>query len=454
MEAEATAEVEPSREVAEEPEVQEPPADTEPNTQMEGSTDAGPLGALEDAPATPRADKRGRDEAPASPDSPSKRRTAQMESLADVWEDQNKREVLKRKAETDGEEHKVGLVEWVSKVIDPNKEFPSVDDEDCQVNLDDVSTNVGDDDADDESWDWDDEDEGKIIVARQRELDQMVKYGVYELKPRGDPSLAEYKQLSTRWVDQRRGEEWRCRIVAREFKFLDPDMEGLFTVATAPVTGRIMDFFATQHGYKRVIGDATNAYFNTPQNRLVYALPPPELRQRLRDQGLDDDVVMVLRKKLYGERDASVEFGDHFAGLFSASDFDRCPQCPQFHFHKAMQVLVEIHQDDIHMAGPDEGLVATKAIVDKQIPMKWSKLLGVGDRYSFLKNHRVVLANGTFLFANGKYARDIIKSLGLENAKPAPTPIVMTRLPTDVDKLLKDQRRSHSTGTQCQSGDS
>ena len=102
------------------------------------------------------------------------------------------------------------------------------------------------------------------------ELDQMERYGVRVFAHRNDLFIDQFEKLSVRWVKEIRNDEWRCRLVGREFKFLDPKREGLFTVASAQVTGRLIDFHGTKRGYKRLIGDATNAYFNTPQNRKVY----------------------------------------------------------------------------------------------------------------------------------------------------------------------------------------
>ena len=98
------------------------------------------------------------------------------------------------------------------------------------------------------------------------------------------------------------------------------EREGLFTVATAPTKGRLLDFFAVLRQYKRLVGDACNAYFHTPQNRQVYFVLPEELRQRVREQGGDPEgKVGVLRKKLDSERDASVEFGDMYADIFTGA---------------------------------------------------------------------------------------------------------------------------------------
>ena len=61
------------------------------------------------------------------------------------------------------------------------------------------------------------------------------------------------------------------------------------------------------------------------------------------------------------------------------------------------------------------------------ITMKWSKLFTVGDRYSFLKCHRYIELEGTWILGNQKYALKIISIMEMENANPSDVPISETR---------------------------
>ena len=150
---------------------------------------------------------------------------------------------------------------------------------------------------------------------------------------------------------------------------------------------------------------------------------------------------MVLDRRLYGERDASVEFNDFQADIYEDIGFERCPQQPQFYFNRTTSVLAEIHQDDVHAAGPDDGLRRMMDLIGSRLMMKWSDLIGPGQRYSFLKNNRLVLPEGVFIYPNPRYANDIIKTLGMQNAKSAPTPIIKLRQSSDGDDPIKDDER-------------
>ena len=116
------------------------------------------------------------------------------------------------------------------------------------------------------------------------------------------------------------------------------------------------------------------------------------------------------------------------------------------------QSFSEVHQDDVHAAGPEDGLYKLMKMVDQKLKMKWSKLIGPGERYSFLKNNRLVQELGTFIFPNEKFAVDIVVSLGLQNCKPVSTPIVKTRDPTDEENLLKGCRSDHVVSALCLGG--
>eukprot|EP00973_Karenia_brevis_P009203 1248147-Karenia_brevis.AAC.1 len=62
----------------------------------------------------------------------------------------------------------------------------------------------------------------------------MESFGVHERHETNSQSWAGYKRLTVRWVKQKKGDIYRCRVVARDFKALAPEKPGLFTSATTP----------------------------------------------------------------------------------------------------------------------------------------------------------------------------------------------------------------------------
>ena len=60
--------------------------------------------------------------------------------------------------------------------------------------------------------------------------------------------------------------------------------------------------------------------------------------------------MMVLQKKLYGTRDASVELGNVRRDVLQEfAQFLRCDAFSSMYQNEGKEVTVEIHQDDIHM---------------------------------------------------------------------------------------------------------
>ena len=117
----------------------------------------------------------------------------------------------------------------------------------------------------------------------------------------------------------------------------------------------------------------------------------------------------------------------------------QCMDQPCFFRDDVNDVVLELHQDDIYVTGPEEGLKIFVEQITKRVTMKVSTLLGVGTRYAHLKAGRVRTEDGIYLMGSTKYADEIVKSLGLEQAEPVATPITTKLLPEDFDSLCSSE---------------
>ena len=74
-----------------------------------------------------------------------------------------------------------------------------------------------------------------IVVGKKKELDAMEAFGIFDLcgELPGDA-----KVITTRWENVPKGEKWRCRFVAREFRHDDPELEGLQTLGQHSSNGK------------------------------------------------------------------------------------------------------------------------------------------------------------------------------------------------------------------------
>ncbi|CAK0836500.1 unnamed protein product, partial [Prorocentrum cordatum] len=279
-------------------------------------------------------------------------------------------------------------------------------------------------------------------AGKCKDINTMQEFGVFgAVSP--DEIDSTWTRLSTKWVYQEKGEEIRCRFVAREFKSMDPKREGLFTPASEPTTGRLIDFKAVKRDQPTVIVDAVNAYFHAEQDRLVAVVPPREWIEAEAIKGNTTRTMWRMKKKLYGERDASRGFSDFMnRTLVSEMEFEQCPDQPCFYRRERDSVDLELHQDDIYATAGDSKLQAFATELSSQVKIKVSKLLKVGAKYQHLKGGRVRVEDGMFLTGNRKYADKIVELLNLGKAKGSPTPIVTKLLQEDFEHPLNAEETS------------
>ena len=163
--------------------------------------------------------------------------------------------------------------------------------------------------------------------------------------------LQDHRQLKARWLDDKRDNGWRCRCAAKEMKHADPHMEGLFTPSSCGDVGRLIDIIGIEKNMLFLVGDATNAFWHVAEDELVACDPPPEMLEERRRSGLRTDVWLKLNKKLYGRRNASAKHGLFDSGLLTDIGCERSPRDPSFLRHVQKGLIIEKHQDDIHIAG-------------------------------------------------------------------------------------------------------
>eukprot|EP00959_Pyramimonas_sp_CCMP1952_P011017 230807-Pyramimonas_sp.AAC.1 len=99
-----------------------------------------------------------------------------------------------------------------------------------------------------------------------------------------------------------------------------------------------------------------------------------------------------MKKKLYGERDASRGFSDFMnRTLVSEMGFEQCPDQPCFYRRDRDAVDLELHQDDIYATADDVELQAFTTELGSKVKIKVSKLLKVDQH---LKGGRVRVEDG------------------------------------------------------------
>ena len=120
--------------------------------------------------------------------------------------------------------------------------------------------------------------------------------------------------------------------------------------------------------------------------------------------------------------------------------FDRCPNAPQFYFHRQMRVLIEAHMDDFYGGGRLCVLPRVLLMLRTQFKLKDSDVI-VDGRYAHLKRDRLRRGRQILLRPNAKHIDTILSLLGLEKANPTRTPSAQGEKEVEGDDapLDKDQ---------------
>ena len=251
------------------------------------------------------------------------RRTEGMWKLSETWHEKVDAKKQKTTEETDSPTMEIGGLETVNEVED-NEEW--------HMDL----------------ADWDEIDEETahniegIKCGKIDELRSMEKWDIYDLVPTSQTIGKRF--IPAKWVVQRRGDEWRCRWVACDRRDLSPGAtDGFFTPGSHPTTERCIDAIAVKYGFPTRIADADHAYWQVVETDEVYTSAPWELIEEIAEAGGNTDIRLRMKKKLYGERDASPEFNDFVAGILVGLEFEQCEDQPAFFRHVPRHYAIELH---------------------------------------------------------------------------------------------------------------
>lgn len=289
----------------------------------------------------------------------------------------------------------------------------------------------------------------KVEKGIEQEFDRLDQFDCIDITDK-DKAYERIKagktKFSVTWAHTDRGEEVRSRLCCREFKSMDPNMEGVYTPASNQATSRVIDIIAVKKKQKTQIGDASNAYFHAEETEEIYVQPPAEWLARQRKRHLPDHVMWRMKKQLYGRRKASKAFNEFMVKELTKLGFVQCAPAPHFFRQDEKDMDLELHQDDWHGTGPDESLDWFAEEIRKAVTVKVSEKLGVGAKYQHLKCGRYRVEGGTFITGNNKYAKEIIRCLGLEKANPKDTPIVNSSTVKDEATPKLDEERKKKYG--------
>lgn len=262
----------------------------------------------------------------------------------------------------------------------------------------------------------------------------------------------------TRWIDINKGDDLRMklrsRLVAQELRRKkagaqtsdDPTWEeffaampplsslrALFTIATTKripgPDGKLRP--VTANGEACILFlDVKKAHFWSPiRRRLLVELPP--------EAGESPNKVGLLKKSLYGTRDAPSNWEHAIKLVFEACGFTQGLSNPCIYFHEERRLYANVHGDDFTIVGEFEQL---KWLIDT-LKASWTlDVRGILARpgsglpasevtHSISVLNRLVTwtEKGIEMEADPRHVKLVLQQLNLEAATPVSTPLIKTK---------------------------
>ena len=217
-----------------------------------------------------------------------------------------------------------------------------------------------------------------VKEARGEEIQFVKDFGVYVKVPAAQ-AVGKTK-VSIKWVDINKGDakhpEYRSRLVGRELKKWDPFMSGTFAATPPTESLRFMlsNFmtmrFKTRQRKQLTLGvlDVSRAHFHPPAEREVYIDLPAE--------DAEPGMVGLLKKTIYGTRDAAAQWEKFYGDVFEAAGFKTGLFSPCLFHNPERDVSVWVHGDDMLLLGERAEVDRLEQELRKHMLLKRRALLG------------------------------------------------------------------------------
>ena len=163
-----------------------------------------------------------------------------------------------------------------------------------------------------------------VKEGREKEMQQMRKHAVWELTP--EKEAVGGKKVRLKWVDLRRGDEVRSRLVAMEVAYdFRPESETFAGTPPLSIIRLLISIAATgamdgPSAMLITIYDVSCAFLDSLIDELIWIRFPPGLGPA--------GYVGELRKSMYGTRRASLLWGEHVGKTFTNKEFYRAKLWP------------------------------------------------------------------------------------------------------------------------------
>ena len=257
------------------------------------------------------------------------------------------------------------------------------------------------------------------VNSMHEELHQFVRNDVWELVPRPKG----VNVIGTKWIFKNKSNEHgiviinKLRLVARGYTQVEGiDFDETFASVARLESIRILLAIASHLNFKLYQMDVKSAFLNGMLQEEVYV---EQQKSFVNPHRLDD--VYKLKRALYGLKQAQRAWYDRLTVYLTEHGFKRGSANTTFFIRKDKNsfVVAQIYVDDI-VFGPTNDSLAHSFADEMKTMFEMSM---VGELTYFLGLQVKQMDSGIYI-NQAKYARNLVKRFGLDNAAHARTPMV------------------------------
>lgn len=243
--------------------------------------------------------------------------------------------------------------------------------------------------------------------AMQKELDAMHELNVWTLTSRR--SLPPGTKIMTgTWVlRQKSNGMLKARWCARGFD--EPGVDAVYADVLQAVSMRLFFAYAAQNNYAVRHIDVTSAFLNAPLDTPIYLQQPPHLPGT-------PGMVCRLHKAIYGLRTAPRRWQETLGKALIEKGFK--PLKGDRNIYKRGSLLMSVYVDDFKITGPSDDI---EAAVSDLKSLYNIKDLGPVSQYLGMEVSRT--PSGAYQLSQRQKVDNLIRVLGLDNARPLRVPI-------------------------------
>ena len=268
----------------------------------------------------------------------------------------------------------------------------------------------------------------KVIKARERELNKMIEHDVKSDMTWEVVKMKKLKIVRSRWVDGWKAlpddeHGVRSRCVAQEIN--NGPRDDVYA-GTPPLKAHriVLSSAATRRpgspNHTKLVAryDVSVAFFHAKGTGGIAVIPPKDV--------YDGEHLWYLNKAMNGTREASKQWTQYVIDSTTAGGFQVVKSVPGLYFHPEWMVTLSCHGDDFLAEGEGADLDKLDELMKQHFEVKILDRIGPaeygGQVAEGLHLHRRIAwvespVRGFTWEADPKYAPQIIKDLGLENAK-------------------------------------